>query len=632
MLTKQERTVLPDRQELRALFDQEADVISAKNNLNTPWHRKLRHAVFEACYAALGDYRSRKRRMLTVSAPRGAGKTSFSCAFIVAMTRYADKHPEAPHGCVFVTDRIQRADEVYRDLDARLPGKVAIWTSEHKDLFSRDVLRQYPVLVVTGQFYLGPNGRLAHNVNNRNNFQKRALTIVDERPEEVTTYEILLSEAQKVREALIEKRPDVKEHIDSLLLFMEQYSYKPTNKIYLPEETSDKLAWFVSGEAERLAKEDVPGIDRLLGFGKALVQGCGFVVSEGKLVRYVGYSSKLTVNLAAGAVLFDATADIDGLSHIVSHRVAVDVPQARYDNLDIVHVPQHTTKNLKRYLSTAPNQRAYVKWMERIITEHVKPGERALIICKKKLIDQECVPNWPRDDERFKDKTGFTTGYAWDIGGRKLCVVHWGTGIGSNEWKDADAVILCDEFFIPRRTAASNVQGLREHRVHEGDLAAMPTPTSSAPGVDLYQLGNRLRWTKQMALRGRARCYDANGVCGKMRLVVACELENFMANVRRLFPGAKVHLAGDSTGGTWTERVLRLLNGSEALSITTSELGDVLRKEWRKISRDVLTPEFLAALDGMGWRYVPGKGRGGSWFERKLADAERTEANEALAA
>jgi hypothetical protein len=63
------------------------------------------------------------------------------------------------------------------------------------------VLRQYPVLVVTGQFYLGPNGHLAHSVNNRNDFQKRALTIVDERPEEVTTYEILLSEAQKVREA-----------------------------------------------------------------------------------------------------------------------------------------------------------------------------------------------------------------------------------------------------------------------------------------------------------------------------------------------------------------------------------------------------------------------------------------------
>jgi hypothetical protein len=252
LLTKQERTVLPDRQELRALFDQEADVVSARNNLNTPWHRKLRDAVFDACYTALSDFRSRRRRLLTASAPCGAGKTSFAWAFIVAITHHADKHPDAPQGCVFVTDRIQRADEVYRDLEAALPGKVAIWTSEHRDLFSREKLRQYPVIVVTGRFYLGPNGHLAHSVNSRNDFQKRALTIVDERPEEVTTYEILLSEAQKVREALIEKRPDVKEPIDNLLLFMEPYSYKPTNKIYLPEETSNALAWFLSGDAERL--------------------------------------------------------------------------------------------------------------------------------------------------------------------------------------------------------------------------------------------------------------------------------------------------------------------------------------------------------------------------------------------
>jgi hypothetical protein len=117
-----------------------------------------------------------------------------------------------------------------------------------------------------------------------------------------------------------------------------------------------------------------------------------------------------------------------------------------------------------------------------------------------------------------------------------------------------------------------------------------------------------------------------------VRLVVSCELENFLAHVGKLFPGAKVRLAGDSTKGTWAERVIRLLHASDALSVTTSELGDVLGREWRKISRDVLTSAFLMALDGMGWRYVSGKGRSGSWFERKVGDADRMGANEALAA
>ena len=91
-----------------------------------------------------------------------------------------------------------------------------------------------------------------------------------------------------------------------------------------------------------------------------------------------------------------------------------------------------------------------------------------------------------------------------------------------------------------------------------------------------------------------------------------------MAHVGKLFPGANVRLAGDSTGATWAERVIRLLHASEAPSVPTSELGNVLRREWRKISRDVLTPEFLAALDGMGWPRSPQPGAF-TLFGRKVA-------------
>jgi hypothetical protein len=113
--------------------------------------------------------------------------------------------------------------------------------------------------------------------------------------------------------ALQEKHPEAKEYADSLLRFMEQYSYKPTNKIYLPEDLNDQLAWFNTATAARLGALKIPRIDQLFAYGKALVQGCGFVVSEGKLVRYVGYASKLTAILSAGSVLLDATADIDGV-------------------------------------------------------------------------------------------------------------------------------------------------------------------------------------------------------------------------------------------------------------------------------------------------------------------------------
>jgi hypothetical protein len=237
--------------------------------------------------------------------------------------------------------------------------------------------------------------------------------------------------------------------------------------------------------------------------------------------------------------------------------------------------PQHTTRRLNEYLKTAANRRAYVEWMEQTILEQMAPEERGLVVCKKILFDNESIPSWPDGDERFKNPESYTKRYEWDVGGRKLCAIHWGTGIGSNHWQDADVVFLFDEFFIPRRISAAKVQGYRGQRVDQGDLASMSAITSKSPGVDAIANGHRLRWTKQLALRGRARCYDEQGMCGKQRLVVACDFQSFMANVGTLFPGAKVRTTTTGASGStkWAERVIALLNGSAAAKVTTGELG-----------------------------------------------------------
>jgi hypothetical protein len=617
-LTK-ERPAVPDRETLRALYDQAADEMNTTrtNPLTSAFYLKIKDAVFEACYAASHDHHSGKRLMRTVAAPPGAGKTTFSLAFIIALTRYAEKHPEGAYGAVFLTDRDERADEVFHELNALLPaGKVAVWTGSHGNLYKREALRQYPVAVVNNQFYFDKNGRYASGVNNRGHWQPRALTIIDERPQKVDTYEILLSDAEKVREALLETHPETKEHLDELFQFMESYSYKATNKIYLPKDVSDQLAWFTSSTAERLSKLAIPGIDQLFGFAKSTAQTFGFVVSDGAIVRFVGYSPKGPIS--AGTVLRDATADIDGVAQIVPDQVAVEVPQAHYGNLEIIYVPQHTTKQLPKYFKFATNQKAYVRSMVQAIEEHMQPGERGLVVCKKTLFDQQRVPNWPEDDERFKDTDGFTNNYAWDLGGRKLCAVHWGTGIGSNAWRDAEVLFLCDEFHLPKRVAAAHVQGLRGHTIHEGDLPNMQSISSTTSALEIYRLGWRLRWLKQMALRGRARSYDEHGRCGKMRLVVSGELRSLLANVGRLFPGAQVRITGAGAGGTWGDKVVGILSASTTPVVTTSELGKLLGKPWARVRYAVLTADFTSAIETLGWRYIPGKGRLGGRFERVM--------------
>jgi hypothetical protein len=632
-LYTQERPAVPNREALRALYDKAVGEINATRGgrLTTEFYAKTGDAVFNAGVAALEDCYTKTKRMHTVSAPAGAGKTSFSYALIAAVTRYAEANPDGPYGCVYIVDQISRAEKVHQDLSALLPGKVAVWFTGHE--FDRGALKFYPVAVVTHKFFVDVNGHHARNVdrNRDGRFRQRALTIVDEQPADVKASEITLSEAQSVREALNDAYPDIKDHLDNLFQFMEPFSYTPANRIYRPgievdrNAVSEQLAWFTSEQAKRIthsaASKKIAGVDQLCAVAKAMAQGCGFVVS-GNPVRFVGWESKLTVNLSAGTILLDATADIDGVSRVVSWRVDAEVPQARYDNLEIVHVPQHTTKRLKEYFRTAPNQRAYVKWVEQTIVEHMAPGERGLVICKKTLFDNERVPNWPDGDERFKDTESYTKRYEWDLEGRKLCATHWGTGVGSNDWQDADVVFLCDEFFIPRRTHAATVQGLLEQKAHEGPLGSMKTLNSKSQGVDVIDLGHRLRWMKQLALRGKARSYDEHGVCGKQRLVVACDLTTLMANVSKLFPGAKMRTTGAGDDAKLIDRVLEILNGPKMKHtvLTTTELGKRINRDWRKASSHLMTPEFKSALEGIGWEYKPGAGRRAGCFERRVPD------------
>jgi hypothetical protein len=644
-------TTLPDRQMLRALYDAaitEVNTTRSNIDLTTGFYADTGNAVFDAGYLALSDYckgSAGPRRLHVVSAPAGGGKTSYSYALMLALTRYAEQTTGAPYGCVFVVDQIKKADEAFKDLNALMPGKVAVWTTEHDPgcrnrtkvphpaaEFLKDELRHYPIIIVTHTFYNGPTGHKAHVVvRDKRVYSGRALTVVDERPEEVVIYELTLKQAQDIREKLEEKRPDLKHTLDKLMLLMMPHTVNVSGGIvrasddFRQDFIADQLDWFITMEAECVLRDhraEIPGLVQFFGFARAMTIGCAFAAPSSTVVQFVGWQSKLMVR--PGTILLDATADIDGVSHICPWRHHIKIPQAHYGNLEIVHVPQHTRQRLSEYLKKAPNQRAYVKWMVETIKEHMAPGERGLVVCKKALFDAERVPQWPEGDPRFKDAESYTERYAWDIEGRKLCASHYGTGIGSNAWKDADVVFLFDEFFIPRRVAAATVQGLRGHKANEGDLATMKTLNSKAQGVDMIGEGHRLRWTKQLALRGRGRSYDQHGLCGKQRLVISSDLKSFMANAARLFPGANIRTAGVYSKSTRVALLIQILSKPDLpTKLTTKDISRLMeietgkRVSWRTISSNVLTADFGRALEAIGWRYVPGKGRGGSHFERR---------------
>ena len=99
-------TYVPDRDELRALYDQAIDKLDPLrgNKLRTPFYTQTGDALFEACCLAMADTASGNKVMRTLSAPPGAGKTSFTYAMLIAIARWTERHPEQPIGAVLLSN------------------------------------------------------------------------------------------------------------------------------------------------------------------------------------------------------------------------------------------------------------------------------------------------------------------------------------------------------------------------------------------------------------------------------------------------------------------------------------------------------------------------------------------------
>jgi hypothetical protein len=432
---------MPDHSELWKLYDEAIIEINASRTsklLTTKFYTKTADAFFDISCSAVSDAITNTRRMHTVAAPPGGGKTTFSHAFVIALTRYAEERLDAPYGAVFVVDTVKKANTVFRELIKHLPDKVAVWTTDHDASsnkepqfldeepaakFKRKDLPNFPVIVVTHKSYLGSQGHYARDIVRNGTNGVRTLTVVDERPEEVPIVQIELSEAQEAVERLMREYPEVeeqqkfKEKLDPLLRLMEAHNHEKPNKLFRPRIELDadavtrELAWFNTKEAKFLAKSasHIDGIDRLFAFGSALTTGHAWVATVGVVPYFFGYQDNRIVNLTAGVILLDATSDIDGITSLVPDaRTETETPKASYDNLEIIHVAQHTKIRLSKYLEDADNAHAYVDWMVSTVREHMSPNEKGLVVCKKSLIAQQRVPTWPERDPRFQDKKGFT--------------------------------------------------------------------------------------------------------------------------------------------------------------------------------------------------------------------------------
>jgi hypothetical protein len=136
---------MPTREALLSEFNaavQQIDQARSGSNLTSDFYARIGDSVFDAGYSALADTcdhggqprspakTKEPHRLHVVSAPVGSGKTSFAMALIASVVRLQQRCEDAPFGCLWVVDQMTKADEMYRDLNQLLPGKVAVWSTD----------------------------------------------------------------------------------------------------------------------------------------------------------------------------------------------------------------------------------------------------------------------------------------------------------------------------------------------------------------------------------------------------------------------------------------------------------------------------------------------------------------------
>jgi hypothetical protein len=682
---------IASRDDVRAAYDaaiRDIEAVRGTQQFEDGFHGRVADAVFDACYNALehhsawveqrgpaelattAELRATGRtqantvqpRLHVVSAPMGAGKTTFTIAFIVGLTRMSNALPTMPYGCVFLVDQIPKADNMYRELARFLPGQVAVWTMDHDvdcteptkvrnpaARFHVDELQDFPVLIVTHAFFKGPRGDKARTVVVDGTMKHRALTVVDEQMQDVMTYNVQFSSAERVREAIQQQGDEtVASRLRTLSRFMASKVFEGPN-LEKPAndergwKAAEELAWFMTRDARAYAtakRDGLPDIENVFGFARCMAEDYAFIARQGKGelgTYFVGYEPQHAI--VPGMVLLDATSDIDGVTPLSPWREHIEVPRGRYDNLSIVHVQSCTDEPLRIFLDRAADRLTYSGWMEQVIREHIEPGQLGLVVCKKILLDHHNIPG-PHPKDPSAEEPAHNDAFGWDLDGRKLGVTYWGgPGLGSNAWKDAEVVFLFDEFYVPRRIIIGAAQGLQLAPTSRGALASMTALNNAREEVDGLWEGHLLRWNKQMALRGRGRVFDGQGVCGKQKLIFTGDYERLLLYKDRMFPGAKLTTSRQETPlSNWKTRrrqLVEILSSPKLTNtVTTNEIASLMQvKAWRDVSKEVMAGDTRDLLKALGWTYVSKQGRGGSWFERIGAQGRGAdEAGQAVAA
>ena len=389
--------------------------------------------------------------MQVVASSPGSGKSTSAKAFMLAVAREGLKG-KYPLGCALVVQHVETAANAYRELEPLLHDHVAIWTSEHdadnqqakrEPRFTVGELEDYSIVIVTHEFFKNVRGNKARLYRRNGMTCPRVVTFVDEKVEQVKVYDVKFSDIVQVVEH-IEGTDDSPAPLKDALRTLDSFAGRKRaedRKLETPKDDpigwslARELVWFTTDEARQYAR---------------------------------------------------------------SRSAALQNTRASYERLEIVHIPSVAEGTLKRWLQRKENRREYVQHILDTVRSQVAPGQKALLVCKRDIVDaRPLIEGWTQNVEPFvaaKDRE-----FSWKFEGRLLSLTYWGGyGIGANHWTEADVVLLFDGHRLPRHATIAVTQGLNRALATDQPLSSMAA-TASLPrkygwyGTDTYYAGPS-RW------------------------------------------------------------------------------------------------------------------------------------------
>lgn len=522
---------------------------------------KVSDVIFDAAIEAIENVRSGNKNicMRAVSLSTGLGKSTSTYALIATLAKHDPNFSAA-----YVVPTVKMAIEVQEGIESLLgEDTTTLWSSYHKHKGvdtkrAEEELGFIPTRLVnknnicTSEIVIVTHGQLLHELKTGRDEgtlsflgKPRSIVFVDEHPDLV---QIVGSDAERLQgfhDQLVKHHPQhpwlpiVSKVVSKMseITRSEPNGFIPTELLSEEEglifENDEGLSlWDLTDEelSDQGRHSELHSMRDAVAFLKAASRGNAFYSRH----DWTFFAYQLHFDSRyPGYVLLDATSDLTGLVSLHPNVKAVEVPQVNYENLQIAQMKMpRRFKHINDVISSAAIGREYGGFIKQSVMANTTRDDDVLVVVHKKVLTQELIeasdhPNKPMD---------------WD--GRKVNTQNWGAGVGLNKFKDKTHVFLFGEYFMPRAITIGQMHAWSQNSMSAEGLvlaeSVRKTGDIYAPRGEYFNIheGHVLRWSKQLAMRGRARHVDGEGKCYPMKLFMTMDLGRLIPNLHRMFPNA----------------------------------------------------------------------------------------------